>query len=113
MTPERSQPEPTHTALQARATRARERVRTRVVRVRMGIIAGIAATTCGLAVFIQSIAPGSSAASAHTSASAAPGSVQQLFGGGGPGDHADAAAGAGGSAPSATSGQGDAVSGGS
>jgi hypothetical protein len=90
--------------LQARAARARERVVSRIARARVAIIAGVAALTCALALLIQSGAPGSTA-SAHGSASVTR-SVQPLSDGGG-------ASGSTASAPTASSGQGDAVSGGS
>jgi hypothetical protein len=89
--------------MQARIALTRKRVRSRVARTRVAIMAGVAAATCGLALFIQSVTPGSSTAAARTSASGVSGSVQPLVGGGG----------SGASAPGASSGQGDAVSGGS
>jgi hypothetical protein len=92
MSLERSESVVTRSALQARAARTRAVVHSRVARARVAIIAGIAATTCGLAVFIQSLAPRTSTPAARTSASV-PGSAQP--------------------APSVSSGPGDAVSGGS
>jgi hypothetical protein len=97
--------DPAREKLQARAARARERVASRIATARLAIIAGVAALTCALALFMQSIAPGSSSASTRGSASVT-GSVQPLFHGGG-------ASGSRASAPSASSGQGDVVSGGS
>jgi hypothetical protein len=88
---------------------ARERVASRIARARVGIVAGVAAVTCGLALFIQSIAPGSSTASTHRSS--AGGSSTADSGGGFDGGGWSGITGA--SAPSASAGGGDTVSGGS
>jgi hypothetical protein len=83
MLPEQSSSEATRTTVQARAARARRAARSRIATARAAIIAAVAGTTCGLALFIQSSASGSSNASARTSAGGVPGSVQPLFDGGG------------------------------
>ena len=122
MTPTPAVTEATRTTLQARAARARQNARSRIATTRAAVIGGVAAATCALAAFIGSVASGSSTASAGTSASRPPGSVQPLLSGGGPGDDQGGGRGPvgggtsrsfGGSAPGASSGQGDATSGGS
>lgn len=122
MLPEQSPSEATRTTLQARAARARHAARSRIATARAAIIAAVAGTTCGLALFIQSSASGSSNASAQTSSAGVPASGPQLLGGGGStadaggvrgSDGHGASRGSGASAPSVSSGQGDVVSGGS
>jgi hypothetical protein len=119
MLPEQSSSEATRTTVQARAARARRAARSRIATARAAIIAAVAGTTCGLALFIQSSASGSSNASARTSAGGVPGSVQPLFDGGGGsasddgGVHGSDGYSSGASPPGVSSGQGDVVSGGS
>jgi hypothetical protein len=93
-------------SVRARATRAREHMATRIKRTRMAIVAGVAAVTCALAVLISFSASGSATGATHSSTSGVSRSTQPRFDDGG--STAPRA-----SAPTASSGRGDVVSGGS
>ena len=103
-------------SLRARAARERERVTTRIANARLAIIGGVAAATCGLAVFIGATSSATSKRSSTRQSGS--GAVRSLFGPG-PGQQTGAgfgggwSDGSGAAAPGASSGQSDANSGGS
>jgi hypothetical protein len=103
-----------HESPRARVARERSAVRSRVANLRLAIVGTVAAATCGLAVFVGATVPGSSSASDRSAAS---GAVRSPVGGGSHGRGAElggaSAHAPGVSAPSASSGPSDVISGGS